>query len=88
MLLVYRSTRESVESCWMPKRDVFWEVSVVASALSIQDPREPGFSNETVIDPSSEFVTLLNLWNRVEESRDALSLEISSMVFSGRAELQ
>ena len=54
-------------------RHVFWEVSVVASALSIQDPREPGFSSETVIDPSSEFVTLLNLWNLVEESRDALS---------------
>ena len=69
-------------------RRVFWEVSVVASALSIQDPREPGFSSETVIDPSSEFVTLLNLWNRVEESRDALSHSKFHTVSDGRAELQ
>ena len=70
-------------------RRVFWEVSVAASALSIQDPREPGFSSETVIDPSSEFVTLLNLWNRVERIAGCVeSLEISSMVSDGRAELQ
>ena len=55
------------------RRRVFWEVSVVAAALSIQDPRESNFANETITDPSSEFVTLLNLWNQIEESRDALS---------------
>ncbi len=55
------------------KRRVFWEVSVVASALSIQDPREANFSNDTITDPASEFVTLLNLWNQVDKSRDALS---------------
>ena len=55
------------------ERRVFWDVSVVASALSIQDPREAGFDDEAIQDPASEFVTLLNLWNRVEQSRDELS---------------
>ena len=54
-------------------RKVFWEVSIVASGLSIQDPRESLFANELVEDESSQFVTLLNLWNRVEAAREELS---------------
>ena len=55
------------------RRRVFWEVSVVASALSIQDPRDAQFDGAAIADPTSQFVTLWNLWNRVENARDELS---------------
>jgi len=55
------------------ERGVFWEVSVVAAALSIQDPRESGFELAGVRDPHSDFVTLLNLWSAVESEREVLS---------------
>ena len=54
-------------------RRVFWEVSIVASALSIQDPRESGFDDSSISDASSQFISLLNLWNYVEKARDDLS---------------
>lgn len=55
------------------KRNVFWEVSVVAAALSVQDPREPGFEIEGVRDVDSEFIGFLNLWCSVEAERVALT---------------
>ena len=57
------------------------EVLVIASALSIQDPRErPADKRQAAdqrhrefYDENSDFVTLLNLWNTWEEQRLALS---------------
>jgi ATP-dependent helicase HrpA len=54
-------------------RGVFWEVSVVAAGLSIQDPKESGFSLEEIRDPQSDFVSLLKLWTLVEAERELLS---------------
>ena len=54
-------------------RKVFWEVSVVAAGLSIQDPRESVFEDKLIEDESSQFLTLLNLWNKVESVREELS---------------
>jgi len=52
------------------------EVSVLASALSIQDPRErPAEKAEEAdrvqqefADPASDFITLLNIWNRYHDT--------------------
>jgi ATP-dependent helicase HrpA len=57
------------------------EVLVVASALSIQDPRErPADKKQAAdekhrrfVDKESDFVSLINLWHYVEEQRQALS---------------
>ena len=57
------------------------EVLVIAAALSIQDPRErPAEKQEAAdaahrrfADPASDFTTLLNLWNYIEDRQDALS---------------
>ena len=51
------------------------EVCIIASALSIRDPRErPAEKTEeadrmhaTFRDPASDFVTLLNIWNRYHD---------------------
>jgi ATP-dependent helicase HrpA len=53
------------------------EVVILAAALSIQDPRERPSARETQADqahsvfknPSSDFMTLLNIWNFVSEFR-------------------
>ena len=52
------------------------EVTVIAAALSIQDPRErPADRAEEAdraqalfVDPASDFLTLVNIWNRYQES--------------------
>ena len=57
------------------------EVLVIASALSIQDPRERPLDRQQAADqihatfnhPDSDFLTLLNLWHFVEKERKALS---------------
>ncbi len=57
------------------------EVLVIAAALSIPDPRErPGdqpaaadAAHARFADPSSDFLTLLNLWNYLREQRTDLS---------------
>jgi ATP-dependent helicase HrpA len=57
------------------------EVLVIVSGLAIQDPRErPQEKQQQAqqrhavdIDPDSDFITLLNLWNRYEEQRQALT---------------
>jgi ATP-dependent helicase HrpA len=51
------------------------EIAVIASALSIQDPRERPSDKQTQADqkhalfhdPTSDFITLLNIWNRYHQ---------------------
>lgn len=57
------------------------EVLVIASALSVQDPRERPMEkrqaadekHKAYADEDSDFITLLNLWHLYEEQRQALS---------------
>jgi ATP-dependent helicase HrpA len=57
------------------------EVLVIAAALSIQDPRErppekqqaADEKHRRFADPSSDFITYLNLWNYLSEQQRALS---------------
>ncbi|HEV7656086.1 MAG TPA: ATP-dependent RNA helicase HrpA [Mycobacteriales bacterium] len=57
------------------------EVLVITAALSIQDPRERPVEKQEAADtmhrrfadPTSDFMTLLNLWNYIEDRQDALS---------------
>ncbi len=54
------------------KEDCLKEVSIIASALSIRDPRERPLAQETLADrrhdnfahPDSDFMTLLSIWER------------------------
>ncbi len=63
------------------RRDVAREVMVIAAALSIQDPRErPAEQREQAdqqharfADPTSDFLTYLNLWTYVREQQRELS---------------
>ena len=58
------------------KQGCLAEVTVIAAALSIQDPRErPADRAEEAdraqavfIDPASDFLTLVNIWNRYQET--------------------
>ncbi len=53
------------------------EIAVIASALSIQDPRERPAEkareadqiHKTFLDPSSDFTTLLNIWTAYHQTR-------------------
>jgi ATP-dependent helicase HrpA len=57
------------------------EVLAIVSALSIQDPRERPLdrrqqadqSHARFVDPTSDFLTLLNLWNYLEDKQRELS---------------
>jgi len=57
------------------------EVMAIVAALSIQDPRERPLdrrpqadqSHARFVDPTSDFLTLLNLWNYLEEKQKDLS---------------
>ncbi|MCU0153093.1 ATP-dependent RNA helicase HrpA [Curtobacterium poinsettiae] len=57
------------------------EVIAIVSALSIQDPRERPLEKRAhadqlharFADPTSDFLTLLNLWNHIEEQQEGLS---------------
>ncbi|MDQ6838951.1 MAG: ATP-dependent RNA helicase HrpA [Actinomycetota bacterium] len=61
--------------------DALREVTVIAAALSIQDPRErptdkagaAAESHARFADPHSDFVALLNLWTYLTETQRALS---------------
>ncbi|MGO3345885.1 MAG: ATP-dependent RNA helicase HrpA [Marinomonas sp.] len=63
------------------KQSVLKEVAVIVSALSIPDPRERPQDKKTQSDQAhaqdkdedSDFVVFLNLWERFEEQRQALS---------------
>ena len=56
------------------------EVCVIAAALSVQDPREWPFDQVEAArkahapfqDPSSDFLTFLNIWNRYHENQENL----------------
>ncbi|RDH97934.1 ATP-dependent helicase HrpA [Curtobacterium sp. AG1037] len=57
------------------------EVIAIVSALSIQDPRERPLEKRAhadqlharFADPTSDFLTLLNLWNHIEDQQEAMS---------------
>lgn len=57
------------------------EVLIIVSALSIQDPRERPADKQQAADekhrrfwePNSDFLSYINLWNYVEEQRQALT---------------
>ncbi|MBU0986150.1 MAG: ATP-dependent RNA helicase HrpA, partial [Proteobacteria bacterium] len=59
-------------------QDVVKEMIVIAAALSIPDPRErpsekaelADQAHKTFQDPASDFITLLNTWNRYHQDRD------------------
>ncbi len=63
------------------RRDALAEVLVIASALSVQDPRERPHDkrqqadekHKQYADEHSDFLTLLNLWQLYEQQREALS---------------
>ena len=63
------------------KQSVLKEVAVIVSALSVPDPRERPQDKKTQSDQAhaqdkdedSDFVVFLNLWERYEEQRQALS---------------
>jgi ATP-dependent helicase HrpA len=59
------------------------DVLVIASALSLQDPRERPLEKESqadqmhkpFINPASDFITLLNIWNRYHDMWDTLKTQ-------------
>ncbi|MCL3860933.1 ATP-dependent RNA helicase HrpA [Actinotalea sp. K2] len=63
------------------RRDVAREVMVIAAALSIQDPRERPVeqraqadqSHARFADPTSDFLTYLNLWHHIKDQQRELS---------------
>jgi ATP-dependent helicase HrpA len=63
------------------KNGVIREVMVIAAALSIQDPRERPVEKRThadqlharFTDPTSDFLTYLNLWRYLKQQQKALS---------------
>ncbi|MDO6563837.1 ATP-dependent RNA helicase HrpA [Amphritea sp. 1_MG-2023] len=63
------------------KNNCLSEMIVIASALSVQDPRERPMEKQQAADQKhreyadedSDFVTLINLWKLYEEQRQALS---------------
>ncbi|MCY7413235.1 MAG: ATP-dependent RNA helicase HrpA, partial [Salinibacterium sp.] len=73
-----RLARMVVES---KRHGVTREVMAIVAGLSIQDPRERPLEKRTqadqaharFIDPTSDFLTLLNLWNYLEEQQTELS---------------
>ena len=63
------------------KHDVVREVLVIVSGLTIQDPRERPLEKREqanalharFIDPASDFLSLVNLWNHIESEQRKLS---------------
>ncbi|HIF9348641.1 TPA: ATP-dependent RNA helicase HrpA [Photobacterium damselae] len=64
-----------------PKNNALCEVMIIASALSIQDPRERPMEKQQAsdekhrrfYDKESDFMTFVNLWDYVQEQQKALS---------------
>ncbi|HIF9172255.1 TPA: ATP-dependent RNA helicase HrpA [Photobacterium damselae] len=64
-----------------PKNNALREVMIIASALSIQDPRERPMEKQQAsdekhrrfYDKESDFMTFVNLWDYVQEQQKALS---------------
>jgi ATP-dependent helicase HrpA len=63
------------------QRDLVREVMIIVAGLTIQDPRERPLAKRVqadaaharFADPTSDFLTLLNLWNYIEEKQQKLS---------------
>lgn len=63
------------------QRNCLHEVLIITSALTLQDPRERPIEHQQAadqahaqwVDPHSDFVALVNLWNHYEEQRQELS---------------
>ena len=63
------------------KHDLAREVMVIVAGLTIQDPRErplakrpqAELAHARFADPTSDFLSLLNLWNYIEEQQQKLS---------------
>ena len=63
------------------RHNVVREVMIIVAGLTIQDPRERPLEKREkadllharFIDPSSDFLSLVNLWNHVEEQQEKLS---------------
>ncbi|MTA92669.1 MAG: ATP-dependent RNA helicase HrpA, partial [Actinobacteria bacterium] len=63
------------------KHDLVREVMIIVAGLTIQDPRERPLikrqqadtSHQRFADPTSDFLSLLNLWNYVEKQQQKLS---------------
>jgi ATP-dependent helicase HrpA len=63
------------------KHDLVREVMIIVAGLTIQDPRERPLEKRVqadqlharFTDPTSDFLSLLNLWNHVEEQQAKLS---------------
>ncbi|MEO0060925.1 MAG: hypothetical protein RL343_543 [Actinomycetota bacterium] len=63
------------------KHDLVREVMIIVAGLTIQDPRERPLvkrpqadqSHARFADPTSDFLSLLNLWNYIEEQQQKLS---------------
>ncbi|MSZ10551.1 MAG: DUF3418 domain-containing protein, partial [Actinobacteria bacterium] len=63
------------------KYDLVREVMIIVAGLTIQDPRERPLikrqqadtSHQRFADPTSDFLSLLNLWNYVEKQQQKLS---------------
>ncbi|WP_341489376.1 ATP-dependent RNA helicase HrpA [Photobacterium damselae subsp. damselae] len=64
-----------------PKNNALREVMIIASALSIQDPRERPMEKQQAsdekhrrfYDKESDFMTFVNLWDYIQEQQKALS---------------
>nr|WP_084419091.1 ATP-dependent RNA helicase HrpA [Photobacterium sp. J15] len=64
-----------------PKQGALREVMIIASALSIQDPRERPMEKQQAsdekhrrfYDKESDFITFVNLWDYVQEQQKAMS---------------
>lgn len=54
-------------------RQVFASVSIVCAALSVQDPWERDAQWPELRDPSSQFITIVNLWCDLERNRMQMS---------------
>ncbi|MBW2063717.1 MAG: ATP-dependent RNA helicase HrpA [Deltaproteobacteria bacterium] len=65
------------------KEDCIREVAIIASALSIQDPRERPLEKSVEADrahapfkhPDSDFITLLNIWNKYQNTLKRLKTQ-------------
>ena len=63
------------------RHNVVREVMIIVAGLTIQDPRERPLEKREkadllharFIDPSSDFLSLVNLWNHVEDQQEKLS---------------
>jgi len=74
------------------KQGAVSEITILVSALAVQDPRERPMNKRqladqahaTFSDPRSDFITLLNLWSWIEEQRQTLTRSRMQRVLAKR----